>query len=109
MSTCTDHDCQVGGWVDHFTYDLRGSLDIPRLERACQKLLSHHAILRTVFVEYQGQKHQLILHEAPFNFNIHHVKTSPELDELSQHLYAKDGVIPSGSPIVRFDLHLHPR
>ncbi|EPJ97838.1 non-ribosomal peptide synthetase [Pseudomonas sp. CFII68] len=60
---------------------LRGDLDVPRLQRACQVLVSRHDALRCRFFEEQGQVWQRLDEKAAALFNVHDLH---DLDESHQ-------------------------
>ncbi|MEN2396408.1 non-ribosomal peptide synthetase [Pseudomonas halotolerans] len=60
---------------------LRGELDVPRLQRACQTLVSRHDALRCRFFEEQGQVWQRLDEAAAAIFNVHDLRG---LDEAQQ-------------------------
>ncbi|WP_420234663.1 amino acid adenylation domain-containing protein [Pseudomonas sp. ABY48] len=60
---------------------LRGDLDVPRLQRACQTLVSRHEALRCRFFEEQGQVWQRLDEKAAAIFNVHDLH---DLDESHQ-------------------------
>lgn len=97
-----------GGWVDHFIYDIFGTVDVERLERSCRRLVEFNSILRTVFDVVQGRVHMQVMsknenHRAPFV--IHQVTgCDTSIDEQSKEIYNKGRKVPLGQPIVRFDL-----
>ncbi|WP_264530609.1 MupA/Atu3671 family FMN-dependent luciferase-like monooxygenase [Flavobacterium sp. N502540] len=64
-------------WGDNYAYNMsksfqfEGELDIPALEKACQKLISRHESLRTVFAENEsGEICQWIKSTEAINFKI---------------------------------------
>lgn len=97
-----------GGWVDHFIYDICGTVDVERLERSCQRLVEFNSILRAVFNVIQGRIHMQVVsknetYRAPF---VIHQATGHDtpIDEQSKEIYNKDRKVPLGQAIVRFDL-----
>ncbi|MGX9568124.1 amino acid adenylation domain-containing protein [Pseudomonas sp. CFBP 5748] len=57
---------------------LRGDLDVPRLQRACQTLVSRHDALRCRFFEEQGQVWQRLDETAAAIFNVHDLQDPDE-------------------------------
>lgn len=97
-----------GGWVDHFIYDICGTVDVERLKRSCRRLFELNSILRTVFDVVQGRVHMQVMsknenYRAPFV--IHQVTGhDTSIDEQSKEICNKNRQIRLGQPIVRFDL-----
>ncbi|WP_434700398.1 amino acid adenylation domain-containing protein [Pseudomonas sp. D1-1] len=52
---------------------LRGDLDVPRLQRACQALVARHDALRCLFFEEQGQVWQRLDDTPAAIFNVHDI------------------------------------
>ncbi|TVY27745.1 Nonribosomal peptide synthetase [Lachnellula hyalina] len=53
------------GFHIQFKLELRPSLDSARLRRACEQVIRHHSILRTVFLQHGPALHQAILKGLP--------------------------------------------
>lgn len=49
------------GWINYFAFDLRGPIDLYRLESSCKLLVQHHTALRTIFTVRDGRVLQIIL------------------------------------------------
>jgi len=64
--------------VDCFPLHLTGTLDVPRLQRACQTLVEEHAVLRTVFHYSQRQLQQVVLRQLPISFTVHQCTSSAD-------------------------------
>ncbi|KAK8023589.1 Nonribosomal peptide synthetase 12 [Apiospora rasikravindrae] len=45
--------------------ELLGGLDMARLAKACEKVVQHHALLRTVFIQEGSQLYQVVLRSLP--------------------------------------------
>ncbi|OJD40380.1 non-ribosomal peptide synthetase [Diplodia corticola] len=63
------------GYNNYLTYNIDGVIDLPRLDAACQALVVHHAILRTVFAVHNRQLYQVILKHLNATPS-HHTHTS---------------------------------
>lgn len=90
------------GNIHYFTFDFDGYIDPQRLETACQTLISHHPILRTVFFAYKSQVFQIVLRSVPLEFQQYPCENSVE--DLSKHLVSTDKCLPfgPGDRILRF-------
>ncbi|RYP73399.1 hypothetical protein DL771_003667 [Monosporascus sp. 5C6A] len=53
------------GYYIDFMLDFRHYLDVTRLRKACEQVIQHHAIMRTVFVRYGPALYQVILKALP--------------------------------------------
>ncbi|KAK8098711.1 uncharacterized protein PG998_011952 [Apiospora kogelbergensis] len=49
------------------TLELLGGLDMERFAKACEQVVQHHALLRTVFVQQGSQLYQAVLRTLPTN------------------------------------------
>lgn len=61
--------------LPHWIFDLPADVDFSRLEWSCRKLVDHHDILRTVFIETHGRFWQVLLEHlnpAYDNFQANH-------------------------------------
>ena len=56
---------ESGAYNQPIVFELRGPLDVKRLERAVDQLVARHAALRTRFVEIAGRPFQLALPPSP--------------------------------------------
>ncbi|KAJ5688943.1 hypothetical protein N7462_003335 [Penicillium macrosclerotiorum] len=56
--------------LDYHIYELKGPVDISQLRRACQALVDKHTILRSIFVPFQEEIMQVILHHVNVPFSI---------------------------------------
>ncbi|EAU30201.1 predicted protein [Aspergillus terreus NIH2624] len=93
---------QTRGWSNYLVFDFDGPIDLRRLQVACEKLIAHHAILRTVFVTTGSQLLQVVLQSYKPEFTFH---IQDEQDP-SERLVREDLARPPhlGEPIVRFML-----
>lgn len=93
--------------LNWFYFDGPGAPDTERLRQACDSLVQHFEILRTVFAPHAGQFWQIVLHELRPRFN---VETTTNLAAFTQDLY-DDGIANDfqlSEPYVRFVLAVHP-
>ncbi|PWY66710.1 acetyl-CoA synthetase-like protein [Aspergillus heteromorphus CBS 117.55] len=92
------------GWSNYLVFDFRGPIDLRRLRQACDALLAHHAILRTVFVGAGAQLLQVVLRSLRPEYAVH-VQDDPGQDP-SEALVRADLARPPRlvAPIVRFTL-----
>ncbi|KAF9890570.1 hypothetical protein FE257_005701 [Aspergillus nanangensis] len=93
---------QTRGWSNYLVFDFTGPIDLRRLQVACEKLTTHHEILRTVFVSSESQLLQVVLRPSLPEFSFH---IQDEQDP-SEVLVREDLARPPhlGEPIVRFML-----
>jgi bacitracin synthase 3 len=54
-------------------YIFKGELDIKSLERAFQKLIERHEVLRTIFTKVNGQPMQKVLSPEQFRWNLEYI------------------------------------
>jgi aryl carrier-like protein len=59
------------GYNVYFNFDIKGNLDIPRLEKACREVVQTHPILRTVFAIHNNSFLQVVLRKPNFIFSEH--------------------------------------
>lgn len=59
------------GYLNYFSFRFDGPIDPVQLEQACQTLVAHHPVLRTVFVVHRRQTFQVILKRLPLEFKQH--------------------------------------
>lgn len=88
---------QRRGGTNYLTFDFMEPVSPERLEAACNRLVEHYAILRTVFVVHNRQVYQVILNKISFDI-IHRVNIRPNTIETTT------------SEIMKIDLRepLHP-
>ncbi|KAL6689896.1 putative non-ribosomal peptide synthase [Trichoderma pleuroticola] len=55
------------GGTNYVTLDFSDSLDPQRLHQACERLVAHHAILRTVYLVHRRRVYQVALKQLPFD------------------------------------------
>ncbi|CAG8947178.1 unnamed protein product [Penicillium salamii] len=101
------------GTFHSYNWTIKGrSLDIDRLRKACQALTERHSILRTSFVEHDGQLIQLVL--ANCDVQLREIRCWPDEDPLDvcKALWdskdCADLVFVKGSMPVRFTLVSRP-
>ena len=56
------------GYFTYFSFDINGSLNVERLEKACHNLVHRHSVLRTVFDIQSGRIFQKVLKTYPLEF-----------------------------------------
>ncbi|KAK5689475.1 hypothetical protein LTS12_028867, partial [Elasticomyces elasticus] len=78
----------------YYKLRLRGNLDRTRLKAACEMLVEHHPIFRTVYVEYQGQMLQVVLNRIDPNFQFYETESSIQVPGLVQRLCEHDDKMP---------------
>jgi aryl carrier-like protein len=90
------------GNIHYFTLDFDGHIDSSRLKTACQTLISHHPIFRTVFFAHKSQVFQILLRSIPLEFQRYECENS--IEDLSKQLINTDRSLPfaPGDRIVRF-------
>lgn len=80
----------------HFQFCFAGNISLPQLRAACTSLITRYSILRTVFVEREGQVLQLVLRELQGQEYIQEITTDEPLDAFCQSL----SKLQQGGPIV---------
>lgn len=84
---------------------LRGELDVPRLQRACQALVSRHEALRCRFFEAHGQVWQRLDETVSAIFNVHDLKGQDESQQVAAIAGAAKRVFDLGQgPLLAIDL-----
>ncbi|GFF52330.1 nonribosomal peptide synthase, putative [Aspergillus lentulus] len=75
--------------LHYYNFAFCGNLDSGKLRRACEVMMARYAILRTLFMVYEGDLFQVILNtlEAPFG---HHHHKGNDLRAFAQQLWADD-------------------
>ncbi|KAL4894930.1 hypothetical protein BDV59DRAFT_200709 [Aspergillus ambiguus] len=93
---------QTRGWSNYLVFDFNGPIDLRRLQAACETIIAHHSILRTVFVRTGSQLLQVVLRSYTPEFSLH---IQDEQDP-SEVLVREDLARPPhlGEPIVRYML-----
>ena len=93
---------QKRGNIHYFTLDFDGYVNSSRLESACQAVVSHHPIFRTVFFAHQLRVFQIVLRSVPFEFQRY--KCEGSIEDLSKQLINTDKSLDfaPGDGIVRF-------
>lgn len=85
-----------------FTLEIEGALDLEQLQRACQSVVDHHSILRTVF--YMDGRHalQVVLGETVIDFQA--LQSKCDLDSILPMCQdtRSEGPVAFGKPMVRF-------
>lgn len=56
-------------YLGYLVFEIKGNLDLARLQDSCSSLVKRHAILRTVFVADQRQLFQVVLESGTFDFS----------------------------------------
>ncbi|KAJ4297840.1 hypothetical protein N0V90_005736 [Kalmusia sp. IMI 367209] len=72
------------GYMNYFGIKFEGELDVARLQSACQSVIAHHPILRTVFIMHDQRLMQVVLknYEPEFShFPIPHNEVSLDLQD----------------------------
>lgn len=80
------------GWHDYMIFKFPKTLDVGRLQRACQQLINQHALLRTVFVVKARQTFQVVLKAKafPFRFTVEQSSDSQNMDGLVKEIIQQD-------------------
>ena len=90
------------GWSNYLVFDLKGPIDIRRLQVACQKLVNQHGILRTVFATSGPRMLQVILRSHIPEFTVHHRDDQDPSETIVRADLERPVCL--GEPIVRFML-----
>lgn len=93
---------QTRGWSNYLIFDFEGPIDLRRLEVACQNLVAHHAVLRTVFVSTGSELIQVILRSTTPDHSIHFLDEEDPTESLIRNDLARPPHL--GEPFVRFML-----
>ncbi|KAL8974053.1 MAG: hypothetical protein Q9197_001709 [Variospora fuerteventurae] len=76
--------------LTYFLIEIRGPVDRHQVQNACQGLIEKHAILRTIFLQYQPpQIVQVVLRQIPVTFNVHEAKEHEDTSDLCSTLCAQ--------------------
>lgn len=91
------------GYNNYFTFRFKGALDLSQLQLACEKLIDHHPILRTVFITHKHQLFQVILKNVAPEFVQLECRDDPDL---RQSILQEDMAlpVPLGQTSIRFIL-----
>ncbi len=65
-------------------FKIEGKLNITALEKSLNTIVKRHEVLRTNFVEVNGQPNQVIHREIPLNLSLIDLRSVPEGDRLNQ-------------------------
>lgn len=90
------------GYINYFSFDLTGPIDLKRLETSCRSLVSRHSSLRTTFALQAGRVFQVILKSYDCEFARY--SSRDETEKLLASLCSKDLTCDAklGDNIVRF-------
>jgi hypothetical protein len=88
--------------TNYISLDFPASLDATRLEAACRALVSHHQILRTVFIPHQRQLLQVVLRSCPADFK--HYQCGSDIESFASKIIDTDNTERAvfGKSFVRF-------
>lgn len=95
--------------LNYFYLSFNNRLDLVRLRKACQDIIDHFTILRTVFVSFRGKTYQVVVRkmEAPLQV----LDTTDDLGQTSDAFCLDDlrKRVKPGSPFLSLTLirHLH--
>ncbi|KAJ5050965.1 uncharacterized protein L3040_002832 [Drepanopeziza brunnea f. sp. 'multigermtubi'] len=91
---------QTRGYNNYFILHFKGPLDLDRLQAACQKLLQHHPVLRTVFLTHKERLLQVVLRHLVPDLERHQYE---DTQGVPQSLLEQDLKLPVefGAPITR--------
>ncbi|KAJ5894899.1 hypothetical protein N7495_006590 [Penicillium taxi] len=93
---------QTRGWSNYLVFDFTGPIDLRRLQTACEQIVKHHDILRTIFVSTGSQLIQVVLRSINPEYCLH---TQDEEDPTESFIREDLARSPQlGEPIVRFML-----
>ncbi|KAL7271990.1 NRPS [Rhizina undulata] len=85
-----------------FTLDIEGDLDLGRLRQACQSVVDHHPILRTVFYMDGRCGLQVVLRKKTIDFQA--LQDKCDLDSILQMCqdFGPEGPVSFGKPMTKF-------
>lgn len=89
-------------WYSWFTLDIEGALDLGRLQHACQSVVDHHPILRTVFCMEGRRGLQVVLGKSTIDFQSQQDKC--DLDSVLSMCQGAglEGPVAFGKPMTKF-------
>lgn len=89
-------------WYSWFTLDIKGALDLERLRHACQSVVDHHPILRTVFCMEGRRGLQVVLRKNTIDFQSQQDKY--DLDSVLSMCQGAgpEGPVAFGKPMTKF-------
>lgn len=89
-------------WYSWFTLDIEGALDLGRLRHACQSVVDHHPILRTVFCMEGRRGLQVVLGKNTIDFQSQQDKC--DLDSILSMCQGAgpEGPVAFGKPMTKF-------
>ncbi|CAG7922993.1 unnamed protein product [Penicillium olsonii] len=93
---------QTRGWSNYLIFDFEGPIDLRRLQVACEQLVAHHAVLRTVFLSTGSELIQVILRSVAPEYSIHIQDEEDPTEDLIREDLARPPHL--GEAIVRFML-----
>ncbi|RAL14156.1 CoA-dependent acyltransferase [Aspergillus homomorphus CBS 101889] len=99
------------GWLNFFSYDLHGSIDVKQLKYACHALVQRHEVLRTRFVALHGSVQQVIPRYRAEDVQFQVLEGFSEMHSLGPlaSLVHSDSAPSLNDVLVRFVLHIvHP-
>ncbi|PYH86146.1 acetyl-CoA synthetase-like protein [Aspergillus uvarum CBS 121591] len=99
------------GWLNFFSYDLHGSINVKQLEYACHALVQRHEVLRARFVALHGSVQQVIprYRAEDVHFQVHEGLSKMHSLGLLASLVHNDPAPSLNDVLVRFVLHIiHP-
>jgi len=82
---------------------LTGNLNVKALEMAFNEIISRHSILRTHFVEYEGQPNQVVKPKGNLSLKVELANTEEELKDICEHEALKPFDL-SGHSLIRIRL-----
>ncbi|KAJ5107402.1 Nonribosomal peptide synthetases (NRPS) [Penicillium angulare] len=91
--TDTQRDFLISEHKTHFRFCLRQTIDLGRLQHACQLLVNRHDSLRSVFVQHQEEYIQIILSQLHVPLHIYQVDNQ-SLEEFCHSLCQRDADTP---------------
>ncbi|KAK2861311.1 NRPS [Arthroderma sp. PD_2] len=94
--------------LNYFYLAFNNNLDLSRLRKACQDIIDHFPILRTIFISSRGKTYQVILRKIEAPFEVH--DTEEDLGQASDRFCLRDleKEIKPGSLFLSLTLIRHP-
>lgn len=89
-------------WYSWFTLDIKGALDLGQLQHACQSVVDHHPILRTVFCMDGRRGLQVVLRKNAIDFQA--LQDKPDLNSILPMCQdgGSEGPVAFGKPMAKF-------
>lgn len=94
---------------NQFNLDFRPGINFVRLRMACEKVIRHHTILRTTFIQRGSALYQAVLKDIPVDMVLDSTKEAPQSSIALQEgkTLVRFCIIPDGQTCHRLSLDIH--